>query len=75
MDKAAQVELLCSGLQQQIDRIDEQQKRRGPKRYAEAAEDADDLIECYRRIDALFRQLQVSGYYCHHCDKTNSTPE
>jgi hypothetical protein len=37
----------------------EKQKRRGVNRYAEAEADMDDLIESYRQIEALFRQLQV----------------
>jgi hypothetical protein len=49
-----------SGLQEQISHVNEQQKRRGLKRYIETVQDVEDIIRCYRRIETLFRQLQVS---------------
>jgi hypothetical protein len=50
-----------SGLQKQIEHTNEKQKRRGAKQWAEADQDIDDLIDCYRHVDTLFRQLQVSA--------------
>jgi hypothetical protein len=50
-----------SALQQQIDRIDRKKKCWGVRRYTEAEQDAEDLVECYRRIEGLFRRLQVSA--------------
>ncbi|KAG9125507.1 hypothetical protein FRC07_007309 [Ceratobasidium sp. 392] len=49
---------VVDGLEKQIKHIHERQRRGAAKRYVEAADDIDDLIVCYRRIDALFRQLQ-----------------
>ncbi|KAG9075002.1 hypothetical protein FS749_013369, partial [Ceratobasidium sp. UAMH 11750] len=46
------------GLEKQINYIHERQQRGGVRGYAQAADDADDLISCYRRVDMLFRQLQ-----------------
>jgi hypothetical protein len=50
-----------SGLEKEIRHINEQQQRWGPRRYAEATQDIDDLIGCYRRIETLFRQMQVQS--------------
>ncbi|KAG8741087.1 hypothetical protein FRC10_003327 [Ceratobasidium sp. 414] len=45
-------------LNQQADYIKEKQRRTRAGRYIGAEQDIDDLIRCYRRIEALFRQLQ-----------------
>ncbi|KAG8772614.1 hypothetical protein FRC12_002972 [Ceratobasidium sp. 428] len=40
--------------------IREKQARTMTRAYVEAEQDADDLTRCYRRVEALFRQLHVS---------------
>jgi hypothetical protein len=59
--KAVQTDHLGSVLQQKIDHIDGKQQRWGFRRYVEATQDADSLLDCYRQIESLFRRLQVSG--------------
>jgi len=51
-----------SAIQEQIAHVNEKQ-RRGPSRFADAAQAEEDLIKCYRRIEAQFRQLQVGVHW------------
>ncbi|KAG8794907.1 hypothetical protein FRC12_020324 [Ceratobasidium sp. 428] len=52
------VENVIEQMHQQAKYISEKQDRGHVQSYAEAETDIDDLIRCYRRIEALFRQLQ-----------------
>jgi hypothetical protein len=49
-----------SAVQEEVYRLNAKQKRPALSRYAKAADDRDDILECYRRIETHFRQLQVS---------------
>jgi hypothetical protein len=49
-----------SAIEEQVDHIQCQQKRSEERQLVSALEDEEDIIGCYRRIEALFRQLQVS---------------
>ncbi|KAG9119521.1 hypothetical protein FRC07_005417, partial [Ceratobasidium sp. 392] len=44
-------------LKKQAEYANERQQRRRSDRYVNADQDVDDIIECYRRIEALFRLL------------------
>jgi hypothetical protein len=51
-----------SAVQTEVSHLNAKQKRGGPSRLVAAANDKDDIFECYRRIESHFRQLQVSAY-------------
>jgi hypothetical protein len=55
--------VVYSAIQQEIKHIAEQQQRNLLSRIAKAEQDGDDIIRCYRRIEGLFRQLEVSLYH------------
>ena len=55
---------LCRSIEEEVEHIKQQQARGKWKRVIESAEDKDDLIKHYRRIEGLFRQLQVSVQPC-----------
>ena len=40
-------------------RVEQQQRRSGVRRHAEAGQDAYDVRECYRRVETLCRELHV----------------
>ncbi|KAG8791541.1 hypothetical protein FRC12_008913 [Ceratobasidium sp. 428] len=52
---------LALSLQQKIDHVKEKQSRPRANRIAEAMEDRDDLVQCYRDIQALFGQLECDA--------------
>ncbi|KAG8722014.1 hypothetical protein FRC09_006962 [Ceratobasidium sp. 395] len=52
------IDNLVSELTRQAEYISKKQERSSTMRYMDAERDADELVNCYRRIDALFRQLQ-----------------
>jgi hypothetical protein len=49
-----------SAIEEQVEHIQRKQKRAKGRSLVNALEDEEDMIGCYRRIEALFRQLQVS---------------
>ncbi|KAG9124403.1 hypothetical protein FRC07_011748 [Ceratobasidium sp. 392] len=49
-------------LDQQVRYINEKQGRTKARSYVEAEADIEDIIRCYRRIDSLLRQVEVSAY-------------
>lgn len=52
-------EMVFRAISEQARRIQLQQDRLGTRRFAAAREDEEDILECYRRVAALFNQLQV----------------
>ncbi|KAG8791843.1 hypothetical protein FRC12_007982 [Ceratobasidium sp. 428] len=52
------IDNLVSELRRQAEYISKKQERSSTMRYMDVERDADELVNCYRRIDALFRQLQ-----------------
>jgi hypothetical protein len=48
------------GLGKEIERIQQKEQRNTIERYAEAMQDADELLESYRRIQRLLAQLAVN---------------
>ncbi|KAG9087798.1 hypothetical protein FS749_002636, partial [Ceratobasidium sp. UAMH 11750] len=52
---------IISGIEQQIDVINLKKDRQGLDRFLNTRQDIDDLAECYRRIETLFRQLQSNA--------------
>ena len=47
------------GIENEIEQVEQKQQRNTLERYAEAMDDADDLLECYRRIQRLLERLAV----------------
>ena len=45
----------------EVEHLDKKQARGKARRIIESTEDKDDVIKRYRRIESLFRQLQVSS--------------
>jgi hypothetical protein len=58
-----------SAIEEQVDHIQHQQKRSEERRLVSALEDEEDIIQCYRRIEVLFHQLQVSVCGLRDCHK------
>jgi hypothetical protein len=52
---------LARGIEKEIERVEQKQHRNTVERYAEAMDDADDLLACYRRIQKLLERLAVSS--------------
>jgi hypothetical protein len=50
----------CRSIQAELTHIGEQQDRGKIRRTVEANQDQGDVMQRYRRIESLFRQLQVS---------------
>jgi hypothetical protein len=50
----------CRSIKAELTHISQQQDRGKIMRTVEATQDQGDIIQRYRRIDSLFRQLQVS---------------
>ncbi|KAG8724333.1 hypothetical protein FRC09_020066 [Ceratobasidium sp. 395] len=57
---AKAIEDVLQELQNEAIDIREKQARTRARAYVEAEQDIDDLARCYRRVEALFRQLHVS---------------
>jgi len=53
---------LCSSIEAEVTHIRQKQDRGKMMRTAQANQDQGDVIQRYRRIESLFRQLQVSTY-------------
>lgn len=49
------------GIEKEIERVRQKQNRSTLGRLADATEDADEVLECYRRIQVLLGRLAVSG--------------
>lgn len=49
-------------IEKEVNQIKKKQGRGGGQPLLESARDKDDVIQRYRRIEALFRQLQVSNH-------------
>jgi hypothetical protein len=50
----------CRSIEAELIQISQQQDRGKIMRIVEASQDQGDIIQRYRKIDSLFRQLQVS---------------
>lgn len=60
-------EVMYRSIHEQVRLINDKQTRGTARRLVEAEHDADVLLKCYRRIEALFRQLQVCMKYPTRC--------
>jgi hypothetical protein len=56
-----QIDMVRSAIEEQVDHIQRQQNRSAERQLVNALEDEGKILRCYRRIEALFRQLQVSS--------------
>ncbi|KAG8725023.1 hypothetical protein FRC09_009923 [Ceratobasidium sp. 395] len=63
---AKTIEDALQELQNEAIDIREKQDRTRARAYVEAEQDIDDLTRCYRRVEALFRQLHVSTSTTNH---------
>jgi hypothetical protein len=52
---------VCSAVKEEVSQLSVKQKRSGLSRYVEAVNYKDEVLECYRRVDAHIRQLHVSA--------------
>ncbi|QRV97713.1 Vegetative incompatibility protein HET-E-1 [Ceratobasidium sp. AG-Ba] len=52
---------LSKGLKREMERVDEEQKRRKLSRLAKANDDLDQLLECYDRIRILLERLKLNA--------------
>jgi hypothetical protein len=60
-DQASRVsDKRCRSIKAELTHISQQQDRGKVMRTVEATQDQGDVIQRYRRIESLFRQLQVS---------------
>jgi hypothetical protein len=47
------------GIEQEIVQVEQKTQRNTAERFAEAMEDADEVLECYQRIQRLLERLAV----------------
>jgi hypothetical protein len=50
------------GIEKELKQVEQKRQRSTVERYVEAMDDADDLLECYRRIQRLLERLAVRSH-------------
>ncbi|KAG8784663.1 hypothetical protein FRC12_018420 [Ceratobasidium sp. 428] len=55
------IEALAQGIKKETEEVNQKVNRNAPVRYVEVAEDVDDVLDCYRRIQSLLNRLALNA--------------